>query len=115
MTVSARPTAGRRIAPRNRVRLLAFGLRTFGAVALLLGIAGLTRSEPWQPVARRPAAAANALAWTQVNPIGANTFLASEVESWKRAKTLDMVADAGIGWIAQQFAWAEIEPQRGVF
>jgi len=49
---------------------------------------------------------------TDVNPYGANFFLHREVEPWKRDKTLQMAAEAGIGWVKQQFPWEEIEPQR---
>ncbi|MEA3407563.1 MAG: hypothetical protein U9R48_05725 [Chloroflexota bacterium] len=49
---------------------------------------------------------------TDVNPYGANFFLAREVEPWKREKTLQMAADAGIGWVKQHFPWEEIEPMR---
>jgi hypothetical protein len=49
---------------------------------------------------------------TDVNPYGANFFLAREVEPWKRERTVEMAAEAGLGWAKQEFAWAEIEPLR---
>ena len=49
---------------------------------------------------------------TDVNPYGANFFLAREVEPWKRERTVEMAQEAGLGWAKQQFAWAEIEPVR---
>jgi len=49
---------------------------------------------------------------TDVNPYGANFFLAREVEPWKLEKTLSMAAEAGIGWVKQQFPWEELEPER---
>jgi len=49
---------------------------------------------------------------TDVNPYGANFFLAREVEPWKRERTTQMAQQAGLGWAKQQFAWAEIEPLR---
>jgi len=55
------------------------------------------------------------LPYTNVNPYGANTFLSKEVESWKREKTVTMMADAGLGWMKQQFPWSEIEPKQGRF
>lgn len=48
---------------------------------------------------------------TDVNPYGANLFLAREVEEWKREKTVKMAAEAGIGWVKLQFPWVEIEPR----
>lgn len=52
---------------------------------------------------------------TDLNPYGANAFLAQEVEEWKLDKTLRMAQEAGLGWIKQQFAWEEIEPEKGRF
>jgi hypothetical protein len=49
---------------------------------------------------------------TDVNPYGANFFLAREVEPWKRERTVEMAAEAGLGWAKQEFSWAEIEPLR---
>jgi len=49
---------------------------------------------------------------TDVNPFGANFFLAREVEPWKRDMTLRMAAQAGIGWVKQHFPWEVLEPQR---
>jgi hypothetical protein len=61
-------------------------------------------------------AAARTIPNTDVNPFGANFFLAREVEPWKRERTAELARQAGIGWAKQQFAWAEIEPhQKGVF
>jgi len=49
---------------------------------------------------------------TDVNPYGANFFLAQEVEEWKMRKTLQMAKEAGIGWAKQQFTWEEIQPRK---
>lgn len=53
---------------------------------------------------------------SEIQPYGVNTFLHKEVDSWKKDKTLAMAQDMGVGWIKQQFPWAEIEyrvdPQR---
>src|SRR5258706_15578793 len=46
---------------------------------------------------------------TDVNPIGVNTSLELEVEVSKRERQLQMISDAGIGWIRQQFPWDDIE------
>lgn len=60
--------------------------------------------------------AARHVPFTDLNPLGANFFLAQEVERWKLERTLAMARDAGIGWVKQQFPWEEIEPeQKGVF
>ena len=58
----------------------------------------------------------DAVPLSEVQPYGVNTFLHKEVESWKKDQTLQMARDLGVGWIKQQFPWAEIEyrvdPQR---
>lgn len=69
------------------------------------------RPAPPVPVA----AAVPPLPFTEVNPYGGNTFLSKEVEDWKREKTVRMMADAGLGWMKQQFPWSEIEPKPGRF
>jgi polysaccharide biosynthesis protein PslG len=52
----------------------------------------------------------------QLNPLGVNTFLEQEAEEAKRERQLQMIADAGIGWIRQQFPWQDIEiKERGNF
>ncbi|NJM42657.1 MAG: glycoside hydrolase family 5 protein, partial [Anaerolineae bacterium] len=40
---------------------------------------------------------------------GVNTFLHQEVESSKRERQLQMIADAGFRWIRQPFPWYDIE------
>lgn len=56
--------------------------------------------------------AANPVPNTDVNPYGADFFVAREVEPWKRERTVEMAQQAGLGWAKQQFSWAEIEPLR---
>lgn len=46
---------------------------------------------------------------TNLNPYGINVFLQQEVEVAKIEAQLQMISDAGFGWIRQQFEWAEIE------
>ena len=54
--------------------------------------------------------------YSGVNPLGVNTFLEQEVEVAKRRQTLQMIKDAGIGFIRQQFHWEDIErPIKGTF
>ncbi|HVE69616.1 MAG TPA: cellulase family glycosylhydrolase, partial [Solirubrobacteraceae bacterium] len=50
------------------------------------------------------------------NPYAINVVLEPEVEEWKIRRSLDMIAEAGFGWIKQQVVWAEIEsPAKGQF
>ncbi len=56
------------------------------------------------------------IANTGGNPYGINVFLEQEVEEAKIRRSLEMIRDAGFGWIRQQMVWAEIEvPQKGSF
>jgi len=43
------------------------------------------------------------------NPIGVNTFLEQEPEFAKRERSMQMIVEAGIGWIRQEFTWQDIE------
>jgi polysaccharide biosynthesis protein PslG len=59
---------------------------------------------------RQPVTSTSApIAHTDVNPLGVNTFLELEVEPAKRDRQLQMISEAGIGWIRQQFPWEDIE------
>ncbi|GAB4407447.1 MAG: hypothetical protein Kow00106_00240 [Anaerolineae bacterium] len=61
-----------------------------------------TRAQPdTQPFADIPLA--------DVNPFAVNTFLEQEVEPAKRERQVQMIAEAGFGWIRQQFPWEDIE------
>jgi hypothetical protein len=44
-----------------------------------------------------------------VNPFGINTFLEQEADPAVRERSVEMIADAGFGWIRQQFVWQDIE------
>lgn len=95
-------------------------LKPLVSVLYLILIAGLIVSL-WSAVRLRPWAAypvaaersTETVMWSNVDPVGVNTFLSGEVEAWKRERTMAMVADLGAGWIRQGFAWSEIEPERG--
>ena len=49
--------------------------------------------------------------FTDVNPYGVNVFLDQEVEEWKMRRELQMIRDAGMGWVKQAVPWFEIEPE----
>ena len=91
-------------------------LRLYALAALLIILTALlTNTVHADLIATRRAhvaGEARTIPDTDVNPYGANFFLTREVEPWKRDKTLQMAADAGIGWVKQQFAWEEVEPRR---
>ncbi len=99
--------------PKNRPCLVTL-------IALLLVVASLGTEvwnvisfSPWNATQTRPDAGSGGFPHSKVNPYGVNTFLSNEVEQWKREKTMEMIAAAGVGWIKQQILWSDIEPQRG--
>ena len=56
------------------------------------------------------------IAHTGENPYGVNVFLEQEVEESKIRRTLEMIKDAGFGWIKQEMVWGEIEiPRKGSY
>jgi polysaccharide biosynthesis protein PslG len=73
----------------------------------------VVRSPLDQPSSRPAAAAEVNSPHALVHPYSANTFLAHEVEEWRREKTMEMIELADIGWIKQQFLWSQIEPSPG--
>ena len=88
--------------------LLAVLIGLLGFVLVRHAILAYSPEDEWSPTRPIPN--------TDVNPYGANFFLAREVELWKRERTAEMAQQAGLGWAKQQFAWAEIEPlQKGEF
>lgn len=100
-----RPRSARRV---GLLALLAF-LSLAGLLLDLLTLGPIVSPAP--PAKRLPAAIAN----TDLNPIGVNIFLDRDIEDWKKRRTMEMIANAGIGWVKQQFSWAEIEPRQGYF
>jgi hypothetical protein len=43
------------------------------------------------------------------NPFGINAFLELEAEEARREQSMQLIADAGFGWLRQQFPWEDIE------
>jgi hypothetical protein len=97
--------------PTRRRRLLGVGI-----LALLLAL--VAETIWFAPLAGDVPAAGRApapLPLAAVNPYGVNVFLNKEVDPWKKEKTLQMVQEAGAGWIKQQFPWAELEFKKDTF
>lgn len=61
------------------------------------------------PMSNQPPRLPDLVPMAEVQPYGVNTFLQKEVESWKKEKTVELADNMGVGWIRQQFPWAEIE------
>ncbi|MCD6344243.1 MAG: hypothetical protein J7M17_01370, partial [Anaerolineae bacterium] len=49
------------------------------------------------------------VAYANLPPFGINTFLEQEVDPEKRARSLQLIADAGFHWIRQEFPWEDLE------
>jgi len=98
--VTGRPRSFRRVVLSSASSLLLL----VALVAEILAIGPRAASALPAPRAPREMPA------TDVNPFGVNIFLDKEVEEWKKRRTMEMIAEAGIGWVKQQFPWAEIEP-----
>ncbi|MEQ9030341.1 MAG: hypothetical protein RLP44_16635 [Aggregatilineales bacterium] len=72
-------------------------------------VSGLRRPQP-------DTARMTPIQHTNVNPFGVNTFFQLEPDPDKIDAGMQMISDAGFGWIRQQFEWAEIEVDgRGQF
>ncbi len=54
-------------------------------------------------------AAEQATAHADVTPFGVNVFLEQEVDPAKREQAVRMAAEAGFGWLRQEFPWEDIE------
>lgn len=82
----------------------------------LLVIAALVAETAWfAPLDTRtgdPARSPPPLPLAAVNPLGAHVFLEREVDRFKREKTNELLATAGLGWIRQEFPWSELEFQK---
>ncbi len=71
----------------------------------------LAGAAHWLNTAVRPAPhlAPTAITPSGLSPFGMNTFLQQEVEPEKRARSLQLIHDAGFRWIRQEFTWEDIE------
>ncbi len=99
--------------PRSLRRLVVLTMLVLFSLACL--VVDMLTLGPLSSQALPPPRAALAIPDTDLNPYGVNVFLDREAEEWKIRHTMQMIADARIGWVRQQFSWAEIEPQPGVF
>ncbi len=99
--------------PRSLRRVVLLGTASLlVAIALVAEVLALgPRAASALPAPRLP----REMPATDVNPFGVNIFLDKEVEEWKKRRTMEMIAEAGIGWVKQQFSWAEIEPSPDYF
>ncbi len=102
-------TISKNTSPRRRP-----GLSTVVLLLLVLApLAVLAYYDLYLPTRPAPVHAPRTLKHTDLNPYGANFFLHLEAEQWKVEKTLEMAANAGIGWVKQQFPWESLEKSSG--
>lgn len=100
-------TAEIAIASRSRRRAL---MRLAMALVVIALVVETFYFAPFMdPQAGAPLRRPDPVPLSEVQPYGVNTFLHKEVDSWKKDKTLSMAKAMGVGWIKQQFPWAEIE------
>lgn len=93
--------------PRSARRLWLLALLTLaGMVSLLADLFALgPLAQPSLPAPRAPRTIPN----TDLDPFGVNIFLDREVAEWKIRRAIEMIDQAGVDWVKQQFSWAEIE------
>src|SRR5687768_235855 len=85
-------------------------LRLALALALLLLVVESLYLAPFMdPATAQPVRTPSPVFLAEVQPYGVNTFLHKEVDRWKKDKTLQMAQEMGVGWVKQQFPWAELE------
>lgn len=114
----SRPGTGR-TRPRVRRlverRLLLAGLHLLVILGLLASLAASIVAGRYFTRGVETAEAGSAIPYTDLNPLGVNTFLQDEPDPEKVRRTLDMIAAAGFTYIRQPFFWYEIEPQPDVY
>ena len=114
----SRPGAGR---PRPRLRrlverrLLLAGLHLLVILGLLASLALSLLAGRYFTRGVETGEAGSAIPYTDLNPLGVNTFLQDEPDPENVRRTLDMIAAAGFTFIRQPFFWYEIEPQPDVY
>ena len=74
------------------------GIKGVGALLLLRITQPPLDLQPYTPMPH-----------TGLNPYGVNTFLEQEAEVANISRSLEMIRDAGFGWIRQEFPWEDIE------
>jgi polysaccharide biosynthesis protein PslG len=98
---------------RNRAIIL--GLHFLVIAGLLVSLVITTFHQRYMTRGVSFTATEQPIPHTDVNRLGVNTFLHEEVDPANVERTLDMIADAGFGWIRQIFVWSEIEQAPGDF
>ncbi|MCL4238878.1 MAG: hypothetical protein KJ047_11590 [Anaerolineae bacterium] len=127
---TARPRTLFGFRPRTLIALALLIALAAGALALDLAFEGLAYDALWEvtgetaPLEQLLGFGQYLVRWTRaqpdtqpfadipladVNPFAVNTFLEQEVELAKRERQAQMIAEAGFGWMRQQFPWEDIE------
>lgn len=80
-----------------------------GEEAFFAQVKGLTDLASDQVRPRLSLAATIPMAHVDLNPFAVNVFLEQEAEASKRELAVQMAAEAGFGWLRQEFPWEDIE------
>uniref|UniRef100_A0A831X898 Glycoside hydrolase family 5 domain-containing protein n=2 Tax=Thermorudis TaxID=1649508 RepID=A0A831X898_9BACT len=96
-------------------RLLLAGLHLLVILGLLASFAASVVAGRYFTRGIETGEAGPAIPYTDLNPLGINTFLQDEPDPEKVRRSLDMIAAAGFTYIRQPFFWYEIEPQPDVY
>lgn len=114
MDNSVRTTWPKR-ALRGEIRWVWMGLHLLVIAGLLLSLVAAWFAQGYFTRGVVTGPDLEPIPYTDVNPMGVNTFLNEEVEPETVERSLDMIAEGGFGYIRQIFGWYEIEPEPGVY
>lgn len=101
-------------AARGEVGRLRVWLHLTVLAGLLVALVGAQLAEGYFSRGVAAGADLTPIPFTDVNPMGVNTFLNEEADPAAVERSLDMIAAGGYGYIRQIFGWYEIEPAPGV-
>ncbi len=100
---------------RGEIRWVWLGLHLLVIAGLLLTLVATWFAQGYFTRGVAAGADLTPIPYTDINPMGVNTFLNEEADPENVERSLDMIADGGFGSIRQIFGWYEIEPEPGVY
>jgi hypothetical protein len=100
---------------RTRFQVVRAALHVLAFAGLIVTMVVASWAQPYFTRGIETGDAARPIPYTDVNPMGINTFLNEEPDPQVVTRSLDMIRDGGYGYIRQIFGWYEIEPEPGVF
>ncbi|HLT18502.1 MAG TPA: hypothetical protein VKZ96_03515 [Thermomicrobiales bacterium] len=94
----------------RRRDLLVVVLHIAVILGLILGLVGAQLADGYFNRGVTAGIRMDPIPHTDLNPMGVNTFLDQEPDPEVVRRSMDMIADAGFGYIRQIFGWFDIEP-----